>query len=234
MLPTMAKNEQSIALAKIIIADMRTAISHFQRLPKHLLPNPPFMVIPDEAGSYIDQSWGRIFEQSRSSRIFLAPCYQTYANLKPDGLDTLSEIVMGNTLFKIFFKQLSTLSAQQAAEEIGVYKDTTWAVATGDGISASGDEVNTSPIQNQGSNRSLNFTQRDEEVFHIKAEQFKYIPIGDCIFYYGGTHLYHLRVPLSILTNKAESEFGPVQFNHYAMDEVKGLELRKIVRDSVS
>lgn len=234
MLPTMAKNEQSIALAKIIIADMRTAISHFQRLPKHMLPNPPFMVIPDEAGSYIDQSWGRIFEQSRSSRIFLAPCYQTYANLKPDGLDTLSEIVMGNTLFKIFFKQLSTLSAQQAAEEIGVYKDTTWAVATGDGQSSSGDEVNTSPIQNQGSNRSLNFTQRDEEVYHIKSEQFKYIPIGDCIFYYGGTHLYHLRVPLSILTNKAESEFGPVQFNHYAMDEVKGLNLRQIVRDSVS
>lgn len=234
MLPTMAKNEQSIALAKIIIADMRTAISHFQRLPKHMLPNPPFMVIPDEAGSYIDQSWGRVFEQSRSSRIFLSPCYQTYANLKPDGLDTLSEIVMGNTLFKIFFKQLSTLSSQQAAEEIGVYKDTTWAVATGDGMSASGDEVNTSPIQNQGTNRSLNFTQRDEEVYHIKSEQFKYIPIGDCIFYYGGTHLYHLRVPLSILTPKAESEFGPVQFNHYYMDEVKGLDLRQVVRDSVS
>lgn len=234
MLPTMAKNEQSIALAKIIIADMRTAISHFQRLPKHMLPDPPFMVLPDEAGSYIDESWGRIFEQSRSSRIFMAPCYQTYANLKPNGLDTLSEIVMGNTLFKVFFKQLSTLSAQQAAEEIGVYKDTTWAVATGDGSSASGDEIHTSPIQNQGTNRSLNFTQRAEEVYHVKAEQFKYIPIGDCIFYYGGTHLYHLRVPLSMLTAKAELEFGPVQFNHYHMDEVKGLELRKVVRDSVS
>jgi intracellular multiplication protein IcmO len=235
MLPTMAKNEQSIALAKIIIADIRTSISNFQRMPKHLLPDPPFMVLPDEAGSYMDEGgWGRIFEQSRSSRIFLSPCYQTYANLKPNGLETLSEIVMGNTLFKFFFKQLSTLSAKQAAEEIGSYKDTTWAVSMGDGNSVSGDELNTSAIQNQGNNRSLNLTQRDEEVYHIKAEQFKYIPIGDCIFYYGGTHLYHLRVPLSELTESAEKEYGPVQFNHYAMDEVEGLNLRDVVRHSVA
>ncbi|WP_228140761.1 type IV secretory system conjugative DNA transfer family protein [Acinetobacter sp. TGL-Y2] len=234
MLPTMAKNEQSVALAKIIIADMRTAISHFQRMPPEMLPNPPFMVVPDEAGSYIDASWGRIFEQARSSRIFMAPCYQTYANLKPDGTDTLSEIVMGNTLFKVFFKQLSTLSAQQAADEIGLYRDTTWAVGSGEGVSSSGDEVNTSPIQNQGNNRATNFTQRDEEVYHVKPEEFKYIPIGDCIFYYGGTHLYHLRVPMATLTKKAQEEFGNVQFNHYAMDEVEGLNLRQVVRDSVS
>lgn len=234
MLPTMAKNEQSIALAKIIIADMRTAISNFQRLPAHLLPDPPFMIVPDEAGSYIDESWGRIFEQARSSKIFLAPCYQTYANLKPNGLETLSEVVMGNTLYKVFFKQLSTLSAQQSADEIGLYRDTTWAVGSGEGTSKSGDEVDSSPIQNQGANRAVNFTQRDEEVYHIKTEQFKYIPIGDCILYYGGTHLYHLRVPLSTLTEQAAGEFGGVQFNHYAMDEVEGLDLRQVVRDSVS
>lgn len=233
MLPTMAKNEQSIALAKILIADMRTAISHFQRLPAHMLPNPPFMILPDEAGSYIDETWGRIFEQARSSKIFLAPCYQTYANLKPNGLETLSEVVMGNTLFKIFFKQLSTLSAQQAADEIGLYKQTTWALGSGEGVSSSGDEVDTSPIQNRGDNRASNFTQREEEVYHVKTEEFKYIPIGDCILYYGGTHLYHLRVPLTTLTDKAAKEFGNVQFNHYAMDVVEGLNLRDIVRESV-
>lgn len=230
MLPTMAKNEQSIALAKIIIADMRTAISHFQRLPPDQLPNPPFMIIPDEAGSYIDNSWARIFEQARSSKIFLAPCYQTYANLKPDGLDTLSEVVMGNTLFKVFFKQLSALSAVQAADEIGVYKDTTWAVGSGEGMSSGGDEVDTNPIQSTGSNRAVNVTQRDEEVYHVKAEQFKYIPIGDCILYYGGTHLFHLRVPMSTLTDRALKEFGNVQFNHYAMDDLQGLGLREIIR----
>lgn len=233
MLPTMAKNEQSISLAKILIADMRTAISHFQKMPAHLLPDPPFMIIPDEAGSYIDSSWGRIFEQARSSKIFLAPCYQTYANLKPDGKDTLSEIVMGNTLFKIFFKQLSTLSAQQAADEIGMHKTTIWSLGSGEGQSNSGDEVDTSPIQNQGSSRAMNLTQREEEVYYVRPESFKRIPIGDCILYYGGTHLYHLRVPLSMLTEKAAKEFGNVQFNHYAMDTVDGLDLRDIVRDSV-
>lgn len=65
----------------------------------------------------------------------------------------------------------------------------------------------------------------------LKPEEFKYIPIGDCIFYYGGTHLYHLRVPMATLT-KAKEEFGNVQFNHYAMDEVEGLNLRQVVRDS--
>ncbi|WP_436658769.1 hypothetical protein [Acinetobacter sp. P1(2025)] len=234
MLPTMAKNEQSVALAKIIIADIRTAISHFQALPADKLPNPPFMIIPDEAGSYIDEhGWGRIFEQARSSRIFLSPCYQTYANLKPNGLETLSEVVMGNTLFKVFFKQLSTLSAQQAADEIGTYKDTTWSIGTGEGKSRSGDEVDTNPIQNQGDNRALNITQREEEVYHVKPEQFKYIPIGDCIMYYGGTHLYHLRVPLSELTPDAMKEFGPVQFNHYAMDELEGLNLIEVIHNSV-
>ncbi|NNH79191.1 TraM recognition domain-containing protein [Acinetobacter sp. ANC 5380] len=233
MLPTMAKNEQSIALAKILIADIRTAISNFQRLPPHMLPNPPFMILPDEAGSYIDESWGRIFEQSRSSRIFLCPCYQTYANLKPNGEEALSEIVMGNTLFKVFFKQLSTLSAQQAADEIGLYKGTTLALSSGEGNSVSGDEVDTSPIQNQGLNKSSSFTQRDEELYHVKTEEFKYIPIGDCILYYGGTHLYHLRVPMLTLNDHAAKEFGNVQFNHYAMDDVKGLNLRQIIRDSI-
>lgn len=140
---------------------------------------------------------------------------------------------MGNTLFKIFFKQLSTLSAQQAADEIGLYKQTTWALGSGEGVSSSGDEVDTSPIQNRGDNRASNFTQREEEVYHVKTEEFKYIPIGDCILYYGGTHLYHLRVPLTTLTDKAAKEFGNVQFNHFAMDVVEGLNLRAIVAESV-
>lgn len=234
MLPTMAKNEQSIALAKILIADIRTSISNFQRLPPHMLPNPPFMILPDEAGSYMDEiGWARIFEQSRSSRIFLCPCYQTYANLKPNGEEALSEIVMGNTFFKVFFKQLSTLSAQQAAEEIGLHRQTTWALGNGEGNSISGDEVDSSPIQNQGANKATSDTQRDEEVYHVKTEEFKYIPIGDCILYYGGTHLYHLRVPMTSLTDHGAKEFGNVQFNNYAMDEAEGLNLREIIRRSI-
>ena len=231
MLPTMGKNEQAIALAKLIVADCRSAIARCQKRPVEELPNPPFMIFPDECGSYMDTSWSRIFEQARSSRIFMMPAYQTFANLQPAGDKTLSEIVMGNTYFKFFFKQLSTESATQAADELGTYLRTTYALGTGSGTTMGGAEVDTSPIKSQGDSSASNFTQRDEEAYIVKPEHFKSIPIGDCLLLAGGTHLYHLRIPFPSPSAEAKAEFKRVTLNRYPRDEVAGLNLGEAVRE---
>lgn len=230
MLPTMGKNEQAISLAKLIVADCRTAISRCQKLPPHLLPNPPYMIFPDEAGSYMDTSWSRIFEQARSSKIFMMPAYQTFANLQPNGDKALSEIVMGNTYFKFFFKQLSTESATQAADELGTYYRTTVAIGTGSGTSVNGSEVDTSPVKGTGDNTAVNFTQREEEVYIVRPEHFKSIPIGDCLLVSGGTHLFHLRIPFMSPTEEATKEFKRVTLNRFQRDEVVGLNLDQVIR----
>jgi intracellular multiplication protein IcmO len=230
MLPTMGKNEQAVALAKLIVADCRTAISRCQKKPPEMLPNPPFMVFPDESGSYMDENWSRIFEQSRSAKIFMMPAYQTFANLQPNGDKALSEIVMGNTYFKFFFKQLSTESATQAADEIGKYYRTTTAIGTGSGTSINSAEIDTSPVKTAGDNSAVNITQREEEVHIVRPEHFKAIPIGDCLLVAGGTHLYHLRVPFIEATEEGKKEFSRVTLNRFQRDEVVGLNLEKIMR----
>lgn len=230
MLPTMGKNEQAISLAKLIVADCRTAISRCQKLPPELLPNPPYMIFPDEAGSYMDTSWSRIFEQARSSKIFMMPAYQTFANLQPNGDKALSEIVMGNTYFKFFFKQLSTESATQAADELGKHYRTTTAIGTGTGSSVNAAEVDTSPVKATGDNSAVNITQREEEVYIVRPEHFKAIPIGDCLLVAGGTHLYHIRIPYITPTDEAKKEFKRVTLNRFQRDEVQGLNLEQAIR----
>lgn len=119
-LPIFNDHENAVNLAKLIVGDCRSAIARLQRLPVEELPNPPFMFFPNECSSYIDTSWCRMFEQGRSARFFMIPTFQTLKSLQPDGDETLSDIVMGNTYYKFFFKQLSTESAIEVAAELGM------------------------------------------------------------------------------------------------------------------
>lgn len=119
-LPTSNDNHDAVTLAKLIVGECRSAIAKLQRLPVEALPNPPFMFWPNECSSYIDFSWCRMFEQGRLSRFIMIPTFQTIKSLEHDGDTGLSDIVLGNTYYKFYFKQLNTEAAIQVANEIGM------------------------------------------------------------------------------------------------------------------
>lgn len=113
-------HENVVSLVKSIISDCRSAIARLQRLPAEKLPSPPFLFIPNNCSSYIDESWGRMFEQSRSTRFAMLPTFQTLKSLESDGDNTLADIVIGNTYYKFFFKQQTMDEAVKVAEVIGM------------------------------------------------------------------------------------------------------------------
>lgn len=122
-LPLLNDHADAVTLAKLIVGDCRSAIARIQQLPVEKLPNPPFMFFPNECSSYIDFSWGRMFEQGRSARFMMMPTFQTLQSLQSNGDETLSDIVIGNTRYKFFFNQLTTEAAVQVADVIGMKCD---------------------------------------------------------------------------------------------------------------
>ena len=116
-------HENSVSLVKSIISDCRSAIERLQRLPVEKLPSPPFLFIPINCSSYIDESWSRLFEQGRSSRFAMLPSLKTLKSLESDGANSLADIVMGNTYYKFFFKQASQEEAENTSNEIGTFFD---------------------------------------------------------------------------------------------------------------
>jgi len=118
MLPTMGKNEQAQNFGKMVVGDLRTAVSWVQAMPESERPHPPYMVFADEAGSYVGQSWPRMFEQARSARIWLMPATQTRANFEAISKE-LEQMITGNTWTKVFFKMGTYETAEAAANIIG-------------------------------------------------------------------------------------------------------------------
>lgn len=102
-LPTMGKNEAANNFGKMILGDLRTAISWIQALPEPDRPSPPFLCFLDELGSYATASLARPFEQSRSAKIILCGAIQTLANLEAVS-EEFRQMVLGNTWTKIYFK----------------------------------------------------------------------------------------------------------------------------------
>jgi hypothetical protein len=203
-LPMLSHPEQAVAIAKLIVADFRSAIGRCQRLPVEKLPNPPFMFNPNDCSSFIDTSWSRMFEQARTSRIFITTTFQSLQSLQPSGDEAISEIIMGNTQFKFFFKQLSLESATQAAEAVGKYIEFT----VEDGVAS----------------------EDGKEAYILEPLQFKSIPVGECYLLVGGKDLYKLRLPQPSPLDKA-NEFKGIVVNHFSKNEISGLNLSTTFMD---
>lgn len=197
-LPIFNSSKQAVALAKLIVDDFRSAIARCQKLSVEELPNPPFMFDPNECSAYIDESWSRLFEQARTSRIFVTPTFQTIKSLQPMGNEKISEIVLGNTKFKFFFKHLSLESATQSAEVVGTYIKTN--VAKG----SVGKNV--------------------EKEYIVEPKQFFDIPVGECLLLVDGSELYKLRLPKPCALENGDYE---LELNHLPETEVTGLNLSR-------
>lgn len=224
MLPTMGKNEQAQNFGKMVVGDLRTAVSWVQAMPESERPNPPYMVFADEAGSYVGQSWPRMFEQARSARIWLMPATQTRANFEAISKE-LEQMITGNTWTKVFFKMGTYETAEAAANIIGKTRQGAISIAQNRGQSASGLDLNVSPVRQQGDSSALGITERDEEVYRVHPDQLTSLDMGECMVSFGGDRLYHIRVPLISVSRELQDACGMAQINHFHLPDRLGINL---------
>ena len=102
-------------LGRVILTDIRVAISEILGHTKWK-PNPPFLIILDEFGSYATPDFSVVFEKSREANVIVVGAIQSISNLT-DGNKMLSrdfaERILGNAN-KIFMALESTHTAMEA------------------------------------------------------------------------------------------------------------------------
>lgn len=209
-LPTMGKAEVAASFGKLIVGDLRTAISWVQELAKERRPKIPFMVLLDEAGSYATQQLTRIVEQSRSASIFVVPAVQTSANFRAIS-EEVDSMITGNTHTKIYFQLGDDASAQAAAEFLGQEKRATRTLSTSQSDSTSAQSLRVSPIGAEGQGSGVTYGEREQDEARVSAEQLKGLEMGQSITAIGFRHVHNTRVPFLTITPEMQAAYGRPQ-----------------------
>ncbi|MBX9867050.1 MAG: TraM recognition domain-containing protein [Burkholderiales bacterium] len=221
MLPTLGKTEAANAFGKILVSDLRTAVSWVLKLPESKKPSPLFLASMDEAGSYVNDSWGRLFEQARSARIVMMPAVQTDANYKKISPELLS-IVEGNSWSKIYLKVGDLDTAERIVKNIGTTKSIKYTLTNTESNSQSKQNLQVAPNATAGDGTGQSYGHQESDVDIITAPQIEALGIGECILTVGGREIYHLQMPM------VNSEHNhPFQVNRLGVDiPEKGLSLK--------
>jgi len=228
MLPTMGKAEAAQNFAKMVIGDYRTAVSWIQALPESQRPNPPFLAFMDEAGSYFNNSFPRLFEQARSARQILMPAAQTFANFEAISPE-LAEMVLGNTWTKVFFKLGTHETAEKAADMIGMTRQATKSISDSDAETDSAPNIQVAPDASLADSKGITIGMREEEVYLVHPDTLKSLDKGQCIVSYGGDKVYNIRVPMITVSDDFRQKLGPVRINRQDLPPVRGLDLANAI-----
>lgn len=225
-LPTMGKAEAASNFGKMVTGDLRTAIAQIQALPKPHRPNPPVLSFFDECGSYVTPAWSRIFEQSRSAQLMMAPAFQTKANLEVMG-DELRAMVSGNTLTKIFFKPGEPDTAEWMAEMIGKEQRTVYQISANRGAGTSRASHMSAQPGSGSFQDGVGFTEKTEEDHKITPTDLMRLGKGEAIITFDGSNVYHVRVPMLQFSKEIMDEVAETSINRRRVQRVKGLDLTK-------
>lgn len=225
-LPTMGKNEAAANFGKMLLGDLRTAISWVQALEESERPNPPHLNFMDEVGSYAVQSLARPFEQSRSAQIALWPAAQTLANLDVVSPD-FKEMVIGNTWTKIFFKIGTQATAQECADLIGMKIGIAKSLSGTKNESSSTPLLNVTPEGGTGAAAGISEGEREQEEYKVSPDDLKALGKGECIVQYGGDQIFSIRVPMITIDRKLQKEIGRIRINHFRKVPVEGADYFK-------
>ena len=207
-LPVMAKDTTARNFGRLVIADLRTSISWLQKLSERERPWPPFMAFCDEAGSYVNDSWSRIPEQSRSAHVFFVPAVQTCANFQAISKE-LYEMVIGNAWTKIFFKLGTQATALEAAELIGKRLGVLRSLAGTQSESASSSFLRSAPESNVGAGQSMNAGEREQEMYIVSPDDLKNLSMGEVVITIGGSRIYNVRIPMTAFDEETQALYGP-------------------------
>lgn len=225
-LPTMGKGTTARNFGRLIIGDMRTAISWLQRLPERDRPNPPFFALCDEAGSYVNDEWSRIPEQTRSAHVVFAPFSQTVANFKAIS-DELYEMVIGNAWTKVVFKVGTQGTAYETAELIGMEKNVIKSLGDTENESSSFESLRSAPGVNVGKSSGATFSEREQEEYRVSPDQLKSLDMGEAVITFGHTELFNVRMPRLTFSDKTDEMFGEFEINRFRPRGVRGADFFK-------
>ncbi len=213
-LPVMGKDTTARNFGRLVIADLRTSISWLQKLPEAERPWPPFMVFCDEAGSYVNESWSRIPEQSRSAHVVFMPAVQTCANFQAIS-NELYEMVIGNAWTKIYFKVGTQGTAEEAAELIGKRLGVLRSLAGTHSESASSSFLRHAPESNVGAGQSVNSGEREQEMFIVSPDDLKNLTMGEAVITIGGSLIYNVRLAMTEFDVETKARFGPFRVSRF-------------------
>lgn len=229
MLPTMAKGEAATALARMGVADFRSAIAAVQALPKSQRPAKTFLAFFDEAGSYVTQAWARMFEQARSARLVMVLAFQTKANLEVLG-EELRAMVVGNTNTKVYFKLDEPDTQKWAAETVGSEPQLQRSISSSNSTSthaaAATDRVSKGAVSGFTSGGGTSMSESVRIDYKVTPDDFKRLGQGECIVQSDGGRLYKIHVPQLTFDDDFIARTGPFLVNHLASaDKTEGLNL---------
>lgn len=232
-LPTMGKDVAATNFAKMFISDLRTCAAWLQALPAERRPNPPYFLFCDEAGSYINVNWNRMYEQLRSSGIFMMAAAQTLANFSALS-DELAEMVIGNTWTKIFFQIGTQASALEAAELIGKEIQILRTLTHSGSESQSASFLRIEPESGLGKSAGVAYGEREQEGYRVTPDDLKALGRGVCLATFGGHNLYHLQIPKVDFTPEFIAQYPKAITNRQRPKHVAGLDLFKKVDSFLS
>lgn len=226
-LATMGKDATARNFGKLVISDLRTAVSWLQRLPEHERPWPPFIAFCDEAGSYANESWNRIPEQVRSAHVVFMPAVQTVANFQAIS-EELYQMIIGNAWNKLFFKIGTQASAEEAQELVGKYYGTLKSLSDTRTQSNSAAFLRASPDGTEGKASGVAVGEREQEMYHVTADDFKHLSKGECVVTWGDTYIYNLRIPLLKFDAETKKRLGPPKINRFRSggNRINGVHVR--------
>lgn len=224
-LPTMGKDVAAQALGKIVIADLRTAISWLQ-MNKHDRPKIPFLAFLDEMNSYSTENLSIMFEQSRSARVSLWPAIQTDSGLTKISED-FKERVMSNTETKVFFKLSSQETSESASNSIGMTKRIMSSETASQGTSASAQAMTIGPNKNLSDSSTSASGEREQEEPLVHPDLIKGLEPGECIVL-RSPRVWNVRVPLFELDAKTKQAIGGLRVHHRYKALQKGLAFNAI------
>ena len=116
-LPILARTEEAIAMARMLVADFKQAVGALQQQPDK--PDPPFLVLLDEASAYANvQGIERLFEQARSANVALVAASQVLSGFAVTNRAQL-DFILGNTATKVVMALGDFTSAETMAKTIG-------------------------------------------------------------------------------------------------------------------
>jgi intracellular multiplication protein IcmO len=219
-LATMGKDATARNFGKLVISDLRTAISWLQRLPEHERPWPPYIAFCDEAGSYANESWNRIPEQARSAHVVFMPAAQTVANFQAIS-EELYQMIIGNAWNKLFFKIGTQASAVEAAELVGMYLGTLKSISDTETKSASAAFLRALPEHTEGKASGMSTGEREQELYHVSADDFKHLQKGECVVTWGDTFIYNIRIPRLAFDSATKKRLGPPRVNRFRSNGLK-------------
>lgn len=210
-LPTMGKDVAAQALGKIVIADLRTAISWLQ-MNMQDRPKIPFLVFMDEMASYSTETLTIMFEQARSARVSLWPAIQTDSGLSNISED-FKERVMSNTETKVYFKLSSQDTSETASNSIGVTKRVMSSETASQGTSASAQAMTIGPNKNLSDSSTKASGEREQEEPLVHPDLIKALEPGECIIL-RSPRVWNVRVPMLDLEPAIKQAIGPLRINH--------------------